>query len=355
MIGGGYPRRLILIDNLCGWPNLGRLADGSLFAVVYNQPNHGIGEGDADVWGSLDGGLTWNRRGTATRHEPFTNRMNVASGVNRNNEIVVLCGGWDEIRPTRSEKSRPMPFTVSLSGDGGRTWQISNNHLPQSDNPSHLVPFGDICVANNGDLVVGLYSFDVDWDPRTRRPDEKRIGNILTARSPDEGKTWTDVRPIENGNHVEAALIHLGEGKWLSASRRFSTLDLEIHGSDDDAHTWSKVTVLGVPSVSAAHLLKMSDGRILITYGNRSHGSYGIDSRVSEDGGKSWSAPQRLVDLDAADNGYPEAIEMENQRILVAYYVNGIAQHNRYHVGAVNFSIGELIPAKTGNPSVSKR
>jgi hypothetical protein len=45
------PRRLIAIDNVCAWPNLVKLKDGSLVAIVLNQPNHGRTEGDVDCWG----------------------------------------------------------------------------------------------------------------------------------------------------------------------------------------------------------------------------------------------------------------------------------------------------------------
>ena len=35
------PRRLIAIDNVCAWPNLVKMKDGTLVTVVFNQPNHG--------------------------------------------------------------------------------------------------------------------------------------------------------------------------------------------------------------------------------------------------------------------------------------------------------------------------
>lgn len=340
------PRRLIAIDNLCGWPNTTRLPDGTLIATVYNQPNHGFHEGDAECWASTDGGYLWKYRGTPTKHEPFTNRMNVGAGLNKKGELVVLCSGWDDIRPTRNEKSRPLPLTTSISGDAGRTWQILSN-APAKDDPSlsNLVPFGDICIAENGDLVAGLYSFDPDFNARKNGSRSLR-GNVYAARSKDDGKTWTEINPVVKGTHVEAALIHLGKGQWLSASRRFGFIDLDIHASSDDARTWTHVTTLGIPAVSAAHLLKMSDGRILLTYGNRSPDNYGIDSRISPDGGKTWGPPQRLINLDARDNGYPEATEMEGGRIMIAYYTSGITQHRRYHVGIVNVFMDEFVDKK---------
>ena len=35
-LAADIPRRLIAIDNVCAWPNLVKLNDGSLVAVVFN-------------------------------------------------------------------------------------------------------------------------------------------------------------------------------------------------------------------------------------------------------------------------------------------------------------------------------
>ncbi len=66
--------RYIAIDNVCAWPNLTRLADDTLIALIYNQPCHGTWEGDVECWASVDGGCRWVRRGTVTAHEPATGR-----------------------------------------------------------------------------------------------------------------------------------------------------------------------------------------------------------------------------------------------------------------------------------------
>ena len=134
--------------------------------------------------------------------------------------------------------------------------------------------------------------------------------------------------------------MHLGGGKWLAASRRFDILDLDVFASGDDAFTWRRVTTLGVKPVSSAHLLKLSDGRILLTYGNRGAPEHrGIAARTSSDGGRTWSEPQTLVPLEKTDCGYPDAVELPGGRILVAYYTAGIAQHQRYHMGVINLSL----------------
>ncbi len=115
------PRRLMAIDNVCAWPNLSVLDDGTIIASIFNQPTHGWYEGDIDCWASKDGGLTWKYRGTPTQSEPYTVRMNHAAGVNGNGELIVLSSGWDNIRPRRNSNSKRPEATVSISKDGGKT------------------------------------------------------------------------------------------------------------------------------------------------------------------------------------------------------------------------------------------
>lgn len=328
--GTDIPRRLIAIDNVCAWPNVVKLKDGSLVAVVFNQPNHGRTEGDVDCWGSVDGQF-WNRLGTITRHDPQTVRMNHAAGLNAAGDLVVLCNGWDHVAPQRNAESRPIRSVACVSRDGGRSWEQAGPVLPKEEGLCWQVPFGDIMQAANGDLVAGTYAFG------------KGAGNIYAARSKDGGRTWPEIVPIVKDKHCEAAMLHLGGGRWLAASRRFGILDLEIFASGDDARTWRSVGILDIKPVSSAHLLLLSDGRVLLTYGNRGErANRGIEARTSSDGGKTWGKPRQLVALEKTDCGYPDAVELPGGRVLVAYYSDRIAQHQRYHMGVLNFSIAEL-------------
>ena len=324
------PRRLIAIDNVCAWPNLVPMADGSLVAVVFNQPNHGRTEGDVEAWGSADGSF-WKKLSTITQHEPQTNRMNHAAGLNARGELVVLCNGWDKVAPQRNAESRPIPTVACLSRDGGKTWDQAGPVLPQGEGLSWQVPFGDILPAANGDLVASTYAFG------------KGAGNIYAVRSKDGGRTWPVIVPITRDIHCEAAILHLGEGKWLAASRRFGHLDLDLFASEDDAFTWHHVVTLDIKPVSSAHLLKLSDGRVLLTYGNRGEAARrGIEARTSADGGRTWGQPQKLIALEKTDIGYPDAVEFPGGRILVAYYSSRVDAHQRYHMGVINLSIGDL-------------
>ena len=85
----GLMERYIAIDDVCAWPNLTVLADGTLAGAIYNRPVHGRWHGDVEIWASTDEGCSWQKRGTAAPGEPPGNRMNVAAGAAANGEPEV--------------------------------------------------------------------------------------------------------------------------------------------------------------------------------------------------------------------------------------------------------------------------
>src|SRR5690606_38162854 len=60
--------RYIAIDNVCAWPNLTMLKDGTIIATIFNKPSHGLIEGDVECWASKDGKL-WEKRGAPALHD----------------------------------------------------------------------------------------------------------------------------------------------------------------------------------------------------------------------------------------------------------------------------------------------
>ena len=106
----------------------------------------------------------------------------------------------------------------------------------------------------------------------------------------------------------ETDILHLGGGRWLAASREFKEsrdVHLELFVSTDDARTWERRMPLSLPMQVTGNLAALADGRILLSYGNRCWNNFGVDVRISEDQGKTWSPPIRIADCPRADCGYP--------------------------------------------------
>src|SRR5688572_27083713 len=132
--------RFIVVDNVCAWPNLTLLDDGSIAAIIHNQPSHSRLEGDLDCWVSKDGAW-WEKRGRPAPNDPGTVRMNVAAGKGKNGEFVVICSAW-QMNPRRV-----LAPWVSHSADGGRTWTVRKEFPKAELGWTEFVPFGPITAG----------------------------------------------------------------------------------------------------------------------------------------------------------------------------------------------------------------
>ena len=325
--------RYIAIDNVCAWPNLTLMPDGSIIATIFNQPCHGAWEGDVECWASTDGGRLWHRRGVAAAHEPGTNRMNVAAGLVHNGDLLVIASGWSNRPPAGQPplpgKSEVLAPWVCRSSDGGRTWQHTERISVPQGAPA-IIPFGDIVAAPDGSLAVTFYSWDVDQ----KRPDNW----VYLLRSHDDGRTWADATVLAEGNHNEANPVILDERRWLAAVRTTGGQPLDLFVSDDAGRTWRCEGPLTLPMQHPAHLLKLADGRVLLTYGLRNRGLHGVGARFSENAGQTWGPPMVLVGWEeTTDNGYPASVQIVDGTIITAYYASRNASHHRYHMGVVRW------------------
>jgi len=320
---------IVAVDNVCAWPNLTLLPDGTIVATIFNKPSHGQMAGDVDCWASEDGGRTWRLRGAATPHEPDGTRMNEATGLARNGDLVVLCSGWSDKILEGQERWNDGPFRAGIlsawvcrSSDGGRTWRVGKDAFPKrGPDGGSCIPFGDILPGKDGDLRAAIYTVIKG------RPDR-----VYIYRSRDDGKTWGDPVPMEEKVlRNETALLHLGDGKWLAAARGNG---LALYASEDDGKTWTcRGDVTGLAQ-HPGHLLRLKDGRLLLTYGNRTEGDKCVEVRVSGDEGKTWSGPMRVVDFEG-DGGYPASVQRADGQVVTAYYASQTEGHSRYHMGVV--------------------
>jgi len=248
----------------------------------------------------------------------------VAAGVAANGDLIVISSGWSD--PAGETRGTIMPPLVSRSADGGRTWTIDAGAFPEpwpetgkrpTSPEGRLVPFGDILPGQDGTLRVAMY---------TSGPGATRVYG-----SSDDGRTWKDLGVVNPDAVInEPALLHLGGGRWLLAAR----LDgLDLYASDDDGRSWTLQETLTGARQHPGHLLRLRDGSVLLSYGNRQE-PRGVDVRVSRDAGATWSAPRRVVGF-AGDGGYPSSVQLADGCILTAYYARAIADHDRYHMGVV--------------------
>ena len=320
----------IAIDNVCAWPNLTPLPNGDIIAMIFNQPTHGGWEGEVECWISQDDGRTWRLHGVPAPHEPGTNRMNVAAGCAHDGSLLVLVSGWNRRNavgnysdPTKGEL---LPTWVCRSDDGGSNWKKIGSIDISTEALSGIIPFGDIVKLPDGALGACLYNVS---------PSGGHSSYFYS--SPDDGRTWMPRKIIRKDANESTPLV-MPDGHLLAAVRTLGDQHLEIHVSKDNGDTWKLSSPVTLGRQYPGHLLRLKDGRLLLSYGLRNEGLYGIAARLSLDEGKTWMPPRFLVDFQiATDSGYPSSVEADDGTIITAYYSNKIPTHQRYHMGVIRW------------------
>jgi hypothetical protein len=210
---------------------------------------------------------------------------------------------------TAEERKKELGEWALRSTDGGISWSA---RIPTRVNSPH----GPIQLADGRLLYVGKELWTA----------EKRIG---VAESKDDGLTWQMLAEIPGrpgdtvtSDYHEAHAVEAGDGTLIAQIRNHNvknkgeTLQTE---SRDGGRTWSvphSIGVWGLPS----HLLRLSDGRLLMSYGHRRK-PYGNQARVSEDNGQTWSEAMTLSDDGSGgDLGYPSTVELSDGSLLTVWY-----------------------------------
>lgn len=323
--------RIVAVTNVCAWPNLTLLPDGTIAAVLFNSPTHGQGEGDIDCWASTDG-RNWERRSQITKHHKNTVRMNHASGVAHNGDFIVLCSGWtDEKQPERPKqrafRDDILDVWTMRSSDGGRNWQKREDFPAAEAGWTEYIPFGDIWKGKKGVLHTSCYQGQYKDPTKSFKTKGWRSWHFT---SEDDGKTWKR-GSIIGQRHNETDIFPLGKGYWLAAAR----IDkMELIRSTDNGRTWGEPVPVTQRNEINGHLTRLSDNRLLLTYGVRVAGRRGVCAKTSADEGKSWNEPVRLSDtVGNADCGYPSSVQLKDGTIVTAWYSKHSTEHEGYHMG----------------------
>jgi hypothetical protein len=333
-----------------GWPSLARCRNGRLL-VTYSggREAHICPFGRVELIESTDNGTSWSDPRVVI-NTPLDNRD---TGVLETAKGTILVTTFTSLHYesilARAEKVKPGDKTawpearlkrwrqahervtaavrrdllgvwMVRSSDGGAAWSALQDCLVNS-------PHGPIQLSDGRLLYAGK---DL-WRPG------QRVG---VCESNDDGQTWRWLAQLPDrpgDSHIAYHELHAVEtagGRLVLQIRNHNqandgeTLQSE---SSDGGKTWSAPHTIGVWG-HPSHLLRLKDGRLLMTYGHRLP-PLGNQARLSENGGRTWSAPIIISqdgsfvhdpwiwgDAQVADFGYPASAQLDDGSLLTVWY-----------------------------------
>lgn len=211
-------------------------------------------------------------------------------------------------RVHQKQRQAALGVWMKRSTDGGVTWSGRYDCRVNS-------PHGPIELKDGRLLYAGK---EIYREPHA----------IGVCESSDDGRTWKWLAPIptrKGDDHrkyhelhaVEAAdgrlVVHIRNHNQKNARETLQSV------STDGGRTWSEPESIGVWGLPS-HLLRLGDGRLLMSYGHRRK-PLGNQARVSSDHGASWSEPILLSsDGITGDLGYPSTVQLPEGELLTVWY-----------------------------------
>ncbi len=274
---------------------------------------------------SLDGGLTW--------------KTEVPSFLDANDKEKPLTecpGGIDFTQPNfammiRMQKGSKGDSYFYWSNDRCKTWQ-GPYKLPRYDRTG-MISRTDYIIDGPHSMTACLTAPKFDGIE----------GWPLCVRTTDGGKTWIKQsfigkEPEKGGYAIMPSTVRLSPTELFTYIRCRSAATeekkrwwIEPYRSLDNGLTWTLEKENAIDNAgNPAHMVKLQNGRIALTYGNRS-APYGIRAKISADGGKTWG-PEIILRDDGGnwDLGYPRTVQRGDGKMVTCYYFNDAQSKYRY-------------------------
>lgn len=312
-----------------GWPTLARRADGELLvACSGGREAHVCPFGRVELMRSRDNGATWtwpevlidtaiDDRDAGLLVTPsgallvttFTSLAYEKTLEGAANWPAERRERWESAnrRLSASQRQQLLGTWMIRSGDAGLTWSAPYR-VPVNS------PHGPIALSGGRLLYPGVQL----WEKA------RKVG---VAESRDDGRSWrwlADIpaRPGDDPvNYHELHGVETAGGTIVVHIRNHNktnereTLQTE---SRDGGRTWTTPRAIGVWGLPS-HLLRLRDGRLLMSYGYR-RTPRGNHARVSSDHGKTWSEALVLSTDGGVDIGYPSTVELADGTLATVWY-----------------------------------
>lgn len=302
-----------------------REAESGEHAIDYDRPaNHVLAR-------SLDGGHTWAIESPPGLKPPAGVAVAGVPVEEGGRPLVDCPGGIDFTTPgfvltARMTSIHDGESRYYYSVDKGKSWE----------GPCRLPNFGQPGIAARTDyLIDGPQELTMLL---TAAKSNRREGRVICVRTRDGAKSWeflSYVGPEPEGDDysIMPSTVRLSDSKLLTTVRHRRFIDSYV--SENNGDSWQHLGVV-VPDTGRGNppaLIRLRDGRLVLTYGYRAE-PFGIRARISEDEGKSWGDDIILrSDGGNWDLGYTRTVERPDGKLVTVYYYNDHPDEERY-IGA---------------------
>lgn len=209
------------------------------------------------------------------------------------------------------------PSRFWYSTDRGKNW-LGPYAFPMLDQQG-IAARTDYIVNGKHDAMVFL----------TASKSNGKEGRVFCARTEDGGLNWKFVSWIggePSGFSIMPSTVRISPKELITAVRvkyDQDTTAIEVYRSTDNGSSWKSygrpVTGSGPFSGNPPSLIRLRDGRLVLTYGVRTP-PYRIGARFSNDG-KTWGDEFVLRNDGASwDIGYVRSVQRPDGNIVSVYY-----------------------------------
>lgn len=238
---------------------------------------------------------------------------------------------------------------------GAESWFYTSDDRCRSwRGPFSLPMFGQLGIAARTDYLAPMSVLRGTESPdkctlllTATKPDGEE-GRVFCARTVDGGRSFEFVswlRPDPSGFDIMPSSVRLdtgirlgtGANSIVTALRTRSASGardwIDLMRSDDDGRSWRYVSTPAPDTGAGGNppaMIRLSDGRLCLTYGYRDPPS-GIRAVLSEDNGESWGEEIVLrEDGGNHDIGYPRSVQRADGQVVTIYYFNDSPGGERY-------------------------
>lgn len=205
-------------------------------------------------------------------------------------------------------KVGPSPSTwwgmLITSDDGGKTWSEPRRLPEDISGPVKNKPV----QLPNGDLLCPTSTEDAGW-------------RVHFERTPDLGRTWQIIGPVNDGKEfgaIQPSILFHKDGRLQAVGRTRQGKVFQITSSDE-GRTWDRMTATVLPNPNAGtDALTLRDGRHLLVYNHTPKGRSPLNVAVSNDG-QAWQAALVLEEEPGKEFSYPAVIQTSDGMVHVTY------------------------------------